>query len=375
MPSFVTSIFTRERFGRPQLMAAAILLAFLAQCLVFCARVPLTDGEIGYLEAQRGFTFFSPGSSLARALASALPSVLRAGNPDNPWLRWLARAPFLIAGLLFGASLWYVARRLFGDRGGYIALALYAFSPWFVIHSATVGPEIVAEWAAFGAIFTAIGVAHTLYAPREVILWNWKRILLLGAAIGIGCAADPAVVLVIPAALAFMWYLAPGRRGAATAILLTACAVAFPIDCAFYGFHAGRLWFAMRSSLFALASSHAFAAPITWGYAADFLFFQQPMTALLLLAALTVFVAWKHTRFFGTASALMMFAYLMLVGVGSSVHGALPFYLLALPFGFVFIAGVATDLLESRYGKLSLGIIVGILVGHALISLVGLCGL
>ena len=83
---------------------------------------------------------------------------------------------------MLGGSLWYVTRRLYGNPGGYIALTLYCFSPGMIVSAA--GSQNLGEmggvWGAFGTIFTAIAVAHTLYAPREVVLWNWKRILLLG---------------------------------------------------------------------------------------------------------------------------------------------------------------------------------------------------
>src|SRR6266567_4172077 len=125
--------FTRERFGRPQVLAGTLLLIFLAQCA------------------------------------------------------WLVNTPYLIFGVLLGASLWYVARRLYGNAGGYIALMLYCFSPGIIRSSALwfAEPEIGAAWGAFGAIFTAIAVAHTLYAPREVVLWNWRRILLLGLSLAL----------------------------------------------------------------------------------------------------------------------------------------------------------------------------------------------
>jgi hypothetical protein len=65
---------------------------------------------------------------------------------------WLARAPYIVFGLLLGASLWYVARRLFGNVGGYIALALYCFSPAMIITTSAglfVDPEMGAVWASF----------------------------------------------------------------------------------------------------------------------------------------------------------------------------------------------------------------------------------
>jgi len=37
---------------------------------------------------------------------------------------------------MLGGSLWYVARRLYGNAGGYIALALYCFSPAMIVNVA-----------------------------------------------------------------------------------------------------------------------------------------------------------------------------------------------------------------------------------------------
>ena len=41
----------------------------------------------------------------------------------------LLRLPFLFAGVLLGGCIWWVTRRLYGNLGGYTALALYCFSP------------------------------------------------------------------------------------------------------------------------------------------------------------------------------------------------------------------------------------------------------
>ncbi len=61
-----------------------------------------------------------------------------------------------------------------------VALGLYCFSPMAIGSASQIGPAIVGAWGGFGLIFTSIAVAHTLYAPREVVLWNWRRILLHG---------------------------------------------------------------------------------------------------------------------------------------------------------------------------------------------------
>ena len=123
-------------------------------------------------------------------------------------------------------SLCYVARKLYGTAGGHIVLALYAFSPGIVACSSLAGPQIFAAWGAFGLIFTAIATAHTLYAPREVILWNWKRIALLGISIAFAAGAQwPLAWLLLPAAGLMLWAV-PHRRRAALLILFAATAVA-----------------------------------------------------------------------------------------------------------------------------------------------------
>ena len=58
----------------------------------------------------------------------------------------LAATPYLFFGVMLGASLWYVARRLYGNPGGYIALALYCFSPAMIVNAA--GAQSVGEMGA-----------------------------------------------------------------------------------------------------------------------------------------------------------------------------------------------------------------------------------
>ena len=376
----MSPFLTRERFGSAQFIAGIILLAFLGQCVWFSSRVPLSDREVAFvLQGQREWrlgeiSFHDQVSPMTGLLASLplLGSHPGSGDTLPPSWHWLARLPFMLIGMLFGASIWYVARRLYGNIAGYIALILYAFSPWFIIHSAMVQPEVVAGWAAFGIVFTAIGVSHTLYAPREVILWNWRRILLLGTAIGVGGAAQPAVVVVVPIALGFMWYLVPERGSAATVILLGACVVGAIVDWAAYAFHFSALWYGLAHSHVFQFSPASYTAPITWSWIVTFFVRQQATATALLLLSLVTFAAWKRVRFFGTAAPLIVCGVLLLIGIGMPTQGSLPFYLILLPFAFVFIAGVVTDLLESRFSAIALGVVLGVLAGHIFISVSGL---
>ena len=136
---------------------------------------------------------------------------------------------FLLCGMFLGASLWYVARRLCGNTGGFVALTFYCFSPAMIQACAVwhTEPEIVAAWGAFGTVFTAIAVAHTLYAPREVVLWNWRRIVLLGISLGIAVGSQFSMIVLIPVALGFLLYVAPVRR-AAGIVIWTAAVLRWP---------------------------------------------------------------------------------------------------------------------------------------------------
>src|SRR6266705_1932657 len=264
--------FTRERFGRPQVVDGTLLLIFLAQCawLVNRSRFVAPEAhEISRIREGLGEwrghwiastpsaartqqsvgdePFDSHHSALWYLIASA-PSLLWPRNTANyPYWGWLAHAPYLIFGALLGASLWYVARRLYGNAGGYVALMLYCFSPGIIRSSALwfAEPEIGAAWGAFGAIFTAIAVAHTLYAPREVVLWNWRRIVLLGVSLALAIGSQFSLIVVIPIALAFMLYLAPTRRIAAAMIWAAACAISVLLVYASYFFQWKTFWLEM----------------------------------------------------------------------------------------------------------------------------------
>src|SRR5271169_596933 len=234
----------RSRIGVPQTVALLLLLVFAAQCLWFMARVPLsaTEGsyiETGLLHLERFASAGSPERSPLVPLLAGLAARLSGAESRILYLsdyRFVIRLPFLFVGLFLGASLWYVARRLYGNIGGYIALGLYAFSPVMVGWSSQVGPGIVGAWGSFGLIFTAIAVAHTLYAPREVVLWNWRRILLMGLSIAICVGAQFSLWVLLVPALAFMLWVGHVRPGAALVIFAAACVTGLLLLWAVYGF-------------------------------------------------------------------------------------------------------------------------------------------
>ncbi|MGI9103003.1 MAG: hypothetical protein ACR2IF_11230 [Terriglobales bacterium] len=387
--SAATSRNKREYFvlfglpiGLPQIIAGLMLLAFLGQCLWLAVHSPLREMELA--QVQQGQAFFSqtmvPADSAHSPLTALLVGVAVGFHSDalegerapamtrapRAW-RWRARLPFIAIGLLLGASLWYVARRLYGNTGGYIALVLYAFSPDIILRAANVHPTIVAAWGAFGAVFTAIAVSHTLYAPREVVLWNWKRILLLGLSLALAAGSQFALALMAALALGFMLYLASERRGAALTIFAAAGAVFVVLLCAFYRFDLHALAASVGGINTRDFAPHLLVRPLTYNLVAIFLM-RMPGVLVMLAAALVAFVAWRRTRFFGTAAPLLVWAVVMLLGITVPHLGGYNLFVVALPFAFVFIAGVFTDLLETRYSSLVLGVLAGVLLTHVVFN-------
>ena len=105
-------------------------------------------------------------------------------------------------------------------------------------------------------------------------------------------------------------------------------------------------------------------------------YFLENGLGLLVLAAVTLvtFIVWKRTRFFGTAAPLIVSA--LLFSMGLRMHfAAFTFFLLALPFLILFMAGVSTDLLEGRYAVLANAVVVGVVIANLMIDVYGLLNL
>jgi hypothetical protein len=287
---------------------------------------------------------------------------------------WLERMPFLVFGTLLGASLWYVARRLYGNAGGYIALTLYCFSPEIIRSSSlwAAEPELGAAWGAFGAIFTAIAVAHTLYAPREVVFWNWRRTMLLGLSLALAIGSQFSLIIVAPAALAFMLYLAPGRRSAAIMIWTAACALAFFLLYSSYGFHIAIMRQAMRHASFWNVSLRAFGMRGDYLQALAHLAECGPALTATLLPALVTYLLWRRTRYFGNTAPLLIAGLFLVMSLAAPHYPGLGFQLMAVPFLMLFVAGILSDLLESRHRNIVLAFAWTLLVTSALWNLLEL---
>lgn len=405
MPRF----FTRERFGRPQLLAALLLLAFLAQaCWLVHAELGLVQGldsseasRIGEGWKQwhgRGIAaapiteppgtsivdpFFSDQSGFDTEhapllyLATAAPLLAWPHDLDaetSPYWRWLPKLPFLACGVFLGASLWYVARRLCGNPGGLVALTLYCFSPSLIQASAVwhTEPEILAAWGAFGTIFTAIAVAHTLYAPREVVLWNWRRILLLGISMAIAVGSQFSLIVVAPLALAFLLYVAPVRRIAGLVIWIAACAIGVALLFAVYFFHPHAFVDSMHHASFWGATWRGFIVPGVYKQVGVQITRACPALVLVLPVSLVTYVLWPRTRYFGNTAPLLMAVLFIALGMAHPDLAAAGFLMASVPFIFIFVSGVLADLMETSYRPLILACVLALLITYVARTLMAL---
>jgi hypothetical protein len=397
----------RIHIGRPQRLAAVLLLFFFAECFwvighqqlsttdyrfARCGREmwerpsPLAgyfttcgnlngDGTFAYriagfpLTAQR-LTLLAidhfrapanhlyPGGSLNGSTWEArhqLASVI-----------YLIHLPFVLFAIWLGGGLWWVARRLFGNAGGFLALGLYCFCPVVVRMAVAPNNDVLAMWGLYGLVYAAMGVAHAMQGPRR----KWRpRIVLLTLALGLTAAAHLlAAILGFFAALAFMLYLAERRRSYVMQILIFSAIGALLLLFAFYGFHlaafsyvftggAARFWFSL-SGLRSLIFARGFAGTLV----------NFPILIAVAVAAI-LFIGSRRSRYFGNTAPLLMF--LALAPLFTTQRVSAP-WLWSLPFLFTFVGGVLADALEGRYRRLFLVLASLILIAQAMECLTAL---
>jgi hypothetical protein len=401
-----------DSIGKPQYIAALMLFVYLLQCMWLIhveagnGLLPDSNHELcvyhGLEQWRRGDVAGTPETLRSEAITGTVPTgqaghlrvkdgydrdrsplyyltcaapllVKPSAIPEESTLgQWWATTPYLFFGVMLGGSLWYVSRRLYGNAGGYIALTLYCFSPAMIM-SAAGSPnmgEIGGTWGAFGTVFTAIAVAHTLYAPREVVLWNSKRILLLGLSIFLAVGNQFSLAVLVLVALSLMFWVAPVRPRAVTAIWATAVAVGAVLLLLAYFARPALLWRSLLHACWIDFEPAAFGLPVSYSGMLRWLFAGGPALILALPSALIAYAAWKRTRYFGNTAPLGLAVLLMAFAIASPNFPGNGFRLAFLVFLFVFVAGVLADLLETRHAALLRGGVFGLLAAAAFRNLI-----
>jgi hypothetical protein len=392
----------RFRFNLPQRIAAGLLALFLLQGLWLTGRQTLTDRDYQYARCGRemwekpspmaGY-FTTCGNIHDGILAYRLAGlpltlnlmvergvdhfrkpedrVVQANGELSTWeLRHqlthmlpLVRLPFLLAGCVLGAGLWWVTRRLYGNLGGYTALALYCFSPALIKACVAPNAEVLAALGVYGGVYTCIGVAHALQGPRR----KWRpRMVLLTAMLGVAAAAHIAALPVAALlGLAAMLWVAEGRRSQALPVVLMAMAGALVLVFACYGFSPDAFSYVFRSAAgflrVSLDPANRFFS--TLGNAG---------ITVAAAAALVLYMGARRSWYFGNTAPLLCFLVLILL-VMTGVPGS-P-WLWALPFLLTFVGGVFADTCEGPRGRLALGAAGAILLLQAVFCVLSLPGL
>ncbi|GAA3754560.1 hypothetical protein [Terriglobus aquaticus] len=388
----------RFHFGRPQRLAALVLLLFLGAALFTIGRAPLTESDYRYALCGRemwekpspALGYFTTcgnmqGDGTAAYRAAALPLTLyvqvlrfqdwrerRADAAKPPGertyvansvqgsvydlrhqisgLQYLLRVPFALAAMGLGASLWWVCRRQFGNVAGFFALCLYCVLPPVLASATTPNNDILAAWGLFATIYTALGIAHAMYGPAE----KWRpRIVLFTVGLGVTlCAHVLAGVVALCFAALFMLYVAERRRTLVLPLLIGSGLGALCIVFASYAFRLAPFFYVFTAG----------AARFTVQTAAAKLFFSDfrnlPLTATLALC-LVLYFAVRRSRYFGNTAPLLVALALLPMQTTQLVTWPL---LWAVPFLLTFAAGIFADALETRQRKLYL------LLGGAVIA-------
>jgi hypothetical protein len=394
----------RFRFNLPQRIAAGMLVLFLAQGFWLTGHQTLSDRDYQY--ARCGREMWEKPSPLAGYYTSCgnihdgvlayrvagLPltlnvlvergldvfrkpedRVVQAGGIQSlstwelrhqlPYVLLLMRLPFLFAGCVLGGALWWVTRRLYGNMGGYTALALYCFSPAILKACVTPGPEMLAAVGVYGGVYTCVGVAHAMQGPRK----KWRpRIVLLTVLFGVAASAHIAALPVVGLlGLVLMLWVAEGRRSQVLPIVLLAATGALVLVFACYGFSPDAFSYLFRS-----------AAGFLW-FSLDparrlFLNLSSAGVTIAAGAAVVLYLGHGRSRYFGNTAPFLCF--LLIVGLITTGIPSSP-WLWALPFLLTFVGGVFADSYESSRPRLAMaagGAVVLLQVVFCVLSLPGL---
>jgi hypothetical protein len=397
----------RFRFNLPQRIAAGLLGLFLIQGLWLAAHQTLTDRDYQYARCGRemwerpsplagyyttcgnihdgvlAYRLAGLPLSLSLLAEQALDlfrkpedRVVQVGRDQGAaglstwelrhqqrYVLVLERLPFLLAGCMLGAGLWWVTRRLYGNLGGYTALALYCFSPALLKACVSPNPEVLAALGVYGGVYTSIGVAHAMQGPRR----KWRpRIVLLTLAFGAAAAAHIAALPVMALlGLAAMLWIAEGRRSQVLPVMLLVVIGALVLVFVCYGFSPDAFSYVFRSAAGLLWVS---LDPAKRFFAA----MDNAGITVAAAAAGVLFLGLRKSWYFGNATPLLC---TLVVGVLVMTGAPGSPWLWAVPFLLTFVGGVFADAYEGPRGRLAMGAAGALVLAQAVFCVVGLPGL
>jgi hypothetical protein len=150
--------------------------------------------------------------------------------------------------------------------------------------------------------------------------------------------------------------------------------VAFLLLFASYLFRPGVFWQGIRHGSFFGITWQAFLMSGTYVRIPRQIGQSGPALLLAIPATLIAYFAWRRPRYFGNTAPLMIAALFLLFGLGTPHYPGFGFQLMAVPFLFVFVAGIAADLLETRQRELVRACVWGLLLANVFWNLAELAG-
>jgi hypothetical protein len=132
-----------------------------------------------------------------------------------------------------------------------------------------------------------------------------------------------------------------------------------------YFFHPGLFIQGLRHARLLDASWRSIAMPGAYRQLLKEVAASGPVLRLLFPAALVVFLLWPRARYFGNAAPLIMALLFLLQRLLSPHASGSVFSMTAVVFLFVFIAGIAADLLETKASETITAIVVGLVAANA----------
>jgi hypothetical protein len=152
-------------------------------------------------------------------------------------------------------------------------------------------------------------------------------------------------------------------------IWIAACVLALAILFAAYFFNPFSFWQGLRHAEWFGITWQAFTMGGAYRELLAELGQGSPALVLALPVSLITYAAWPRARYFGNTAPLLVAGLCLLLGFASPHYQGLGFQLVALPFLFVFVAGVSADLLETPKRALVAACIFGLLSAYGLWSL------
>jgi hypothetical protein len=204
------------------------------------------------------------------------------------------------------------------------------------------------------------------------VLWNWRRILLLGLSLTLAAGNQFSLALLGLLSLPLMFWVAPVRRRAVIAIWSAAVAIAVVFLSGAYFLRLPLLWQSMRHARWIDFEPAALRMSVSYLGVLQRVMLSSPPLLFAVPVAVIVYAGWKRCRYFGNTLPLLIAGLLIILFVAAPSFPGQGLSLTLVVFLFVFVSGVSADLLEGRQRLIVAAGLLGLLSASAVWNLLQL---